>query len=89
MSVFESKRQSIFTSVAWDLAHELLVLADASGTVQMWNTYTKSASDHVRLNENHVAGEGGEGFYPRTLFWSQTILVNGQAFERRLAHWCS
>lgn len=32
----------LFTSVAWDLAHEQLVIADASGVVQVWNTYTES-----------------------------------------------
>lgn len=32
----------VFTSVAWDLAHEQLVLADAAGVVQIWNTYTES-----------------------------------------------
>lgn len=34
--------ESLFTSVAWDLAHEHLVLGDASGVVQIWNTYTES-----------------------------------------------
>lgn len=38
----ESDGHSLFTSVAWDLAHEQLVLADASGVVQVWNTYTES-----------------------------------------------
>lgn len=35
----------LFTSVAWDLAHEQLVIADASGVVQVWNTYTESVRD--------------------------------------------
>ncbi|CAN0464501.1 unnamed protein product [Ectocarpus sp. 12 AP-2014] len=38
----ESDGHNLFTSVAWDLAHEQLVLADASGVVQVWNTYTES-----------------------------------------------
>lgn len=38
----ESDGHALFTSVAWDLAHEQLVLADAAGVVQVWNTYTGS-----------------------------------------------
>lgn len=38
----ENNDRQLFTSVAWDLAHEQLVLADASGVVQIWNTYTES-----------------------------------------------
>lgn len=48
----ESDGHSLFTSVAWDLAHEQLVLADASGVVQVWNTYTES----VRLLSVTVPG---------------------------------
>ena len=46
----ENNDHQLFTSVAWDLAHEQLVLADASGVVQIWNTYTESVRDScVRL----------------------------------------
>lgn len=46
----ENNDHQLFTSVAWDLAHEQLVLADASGVVQIWNTYTESVRDFcVRL----------------------------------------
>lgn len=41
----ESDGHHLFTSVAWDLAHEQLVLADYSGVVQVWNTYTGSVRD--------------------------------------------
>lgn len=41
----ENNDHQLFTSVAWDLAHEQLVLADASGMVQIWNTYTESVRD--------------------------------------------
>eukprot|EP00752_Nemacystus_decipiens_P009558 g8538.t1 len=53
----ENDERQLFTSVAWDLAHEQLVLADASGVVQIWNTYTES----LLLNEkvaNAVASTG-------------------------------
>lgn len=53
-----SDRHSLFTSVTWDLAHEHLVLADAEGVVQIWNTYTGSVSTlHDRLlgsSNDHV-----------------------------------
>lgn len=39
----------LFTSVAWDLAHEQLVIADASGVVQVWNTYTESVRTYGRF----------------------------------------
>lgn len=39
-----SDGHSLFTSVTWDLAHEQLVLGDADGIVQVWNTYTGSVS---------------------------------------------
>lgn len=46
----ENNDHQIFTSVGWDLAHEQLVLADASGVVQVWNTYTESVGHcYVRL----------------------------------------
>lgn len=41
----ENNDHHIFTSVAWDLAHEQLVLADDAGVVQVWNTYTESVRD--------------------------------------------
>lgn len=41
----ESDGHHLFTSVAWDLAHEQLVLADYSGVLQVWNTYTGSVRD--------------------------------------------
>lgn len=44
----ENNDHQLFTSVAWDLAHEQLVLADASGVVQIWNTYTESVRDQLR-----------------------------------------
>lgn len=48
-----SDGQHLFTSVAWDLAHEQLVVADASGVVQVWNTYTGSVRwcRHVVLSK--------------------------------------
>lgn len=42
----ENNDHQLFTSVAWDLAHEQLVLADTSGVVQIWNTYTESVRHH-------------------------------------------
>lgn len=45
----ESDGHHLFTSVAWDLAHEQLVIADSSGVVQVWNTYTESVSGYRRL----------------------------------------
>ncbi len=41
----ENDHRQLFTSVAWDLAHEQLVLADSAGVVQIWNTYTESVRD--------------------------------------------
>ncbi|CAM9333629.1 unnamed protein product, partial [Discosporangium mesarthrocarpum] len=35
-------RQQLFTGAAWDLAYEQLVIGDASGVVQVWNTYSET-----------------------------------------------
>lgn len=43
----ENGDRHLFTSVAWDLAHEQLVLADDAGVVQIWNTYTESVRDFI------------------------------------------
>lgn len=49
----ENDHRHLFTSVAWDLAHEQLVLADSAGVVQIWNTYTESVRDFISCRGPH------------------------------------
>ncbi|CAM9561047.1 unnamed protein product, partial [Hapterophycus canaliculatus] len=72
--------ESLFTSVTWDLAHEHLVLGDASGVVQVWNTYTESLLLKKRVATEIVSTGPREGQSFKALLGFHSSKTDGMLY---------